>query len=172
MKRLLILPALFLGLLSCRTQKSVTTTDRNTVQSYVDTTQTAVDTSALNLSAIDTTKTAAAFEGSQQIEFVEGGGKVYIDSAGNITLDGVINIKSHGKGSVAQDKGVAQQIGNIASHREQAKGINAKQTDQQKQTEEKAPARKWYETTLARLGLGVCIAALLWVLFLYLRRRL
>ncbi len=34
-----------------------------------------------------------------------------------------------------------------------------------------APAQKWYETALARLGLGVCIAALMWLLFLYIKRK-
>ena len=114
---------------------------------------------------------AAAFEGRKLIEFVEGGGKVNIAPDGNVTLEGVKSIKSQRKGSVAQDKGVSQQVEDTAGHHEQANGIQAEQNDQQKYTEEMTPAQKWYETALARLGLGVCIAALLWVLFLYLRRK-
>ncbi|MDE6644512.1 MAG: hypothetical protein K2J97_00315 [Muribaculaceae bacterium] len=114
---------------------------------------------------------AVAFEGSNVIEFVDGGGKVNIAPDGNVTLEGVKNIKGQHKGSIAQDKGVSQQVEDTDGHHEQAYGIQAEQSDQQKRTEEKTPAQKWYETALARLGLGVCIAALLYVLFLYLRRK-
>lgn len=158
-------------LFSCRTHKTVTATDQSSTISFVDTTKLVDDTASHKVNTIDTTKTATAFEGSGMIEFVEGGGKVNIAPDGNVSLEGVKNIKGQHKGNVAQDKGVSQQVEDTAGHHEQANGIQAEQNDQQKRTEEKTPAQKWYETALARLGLGVCIAALLWVLFLYLRRK-
>ena len=141
-------------ILSCRTQKAVTATDQNSTLSYAD-----------------TTKIVATYEGVGFIEFVKGGGKVSIDSAGNVTFEGVRNIKGRRKGSIAQDKGVAHEIKETAGHREQLNGVKADQTQHEKRTEEKAPAQKWYETALARLGLGVCIAALMWLLFLYIKRK-
>lgn len=173
MKRLLLIAAVGVAgcLYSCKTHKAVTASDLNAAQSYVDTTKTVADTASHKANTIDTTKMAAAFEGRKLIEFVEGGGKVNIAPDGNVTLEGVKSIKSQRKGSVAQDKGVSQQVEDTAGHHEQANGIQAEQNDQQKYTEEMTPAQKWYETALARLGLGVCIAALLWVLFLYLRRK-
>lgn len=105
------------------------------------------------------------------IEFVEGGGKVSIDKAGNVTFDGVKNVKGQHKGSIAQDKGVTRQVEETAGHREQLNGVKADQSQREKRTEEKTPAQKWYDTMFARIGLGVCIAALMWLLFLYLKRK-
>lgn len=158
-------------LFSCKTHKTATATDQSSTISYVDTTKLVSDTASHKANIVDTTKTAAAFEGSSIIEFVAGGGKVSIDPDGNVTLDGVKKMRGRHKGSVAQEKGVNQQVEDTAGHHEQVNGVEAEQTEQHTRTEEKTPAQKWYETALARLGLGVCIAGLLWVLFLYLRRR-
>ncbi len=158
-------------LLSCRTQKAVTNANRDSSLSYTDTTKTVADTAGCKQTDTDTTKTAVNYEGVGVIEFVAGGGKVSIDSAGNITFEGVKTIKDRRKGNIAQDKGVSRKSEETAGHREQLNGVKADQTQREKRTEETSPAQKWYETALARLGLGVCIAALLWVLFLYLRRK-
>ena len=173
MKRLTLIIAVGAAtcILSCRTQKAVTATDQNSTLSYADTTKIVADTAGRTQNDTDTTKTAATYEGVGLIEFVEGGGKVSIDSAGNVTFEGVKNIKGRRKGSIAQDKGVAHEVKETAGHREQLNGVKADQTKQEKRTEEKAPAQKWYETALARLGLGVCIAALMRLLFLYLKRK-
>lgn len=173
MKRLTLIAAVGVVacLFSCRTQKTVTSTDRDSSLSYADTTKTVADTIGHKQTTTDTTKTAAAYEGVGVIEFVEGGGKVSIDSAGNVTFEGVKNIKGQHKGSIAQNKGVTQKAEETAGHREQLNGVTADQSQREKRTEEKAPAQKWYETVLARLGLGVCIAALMWLLFLYIKRK-
>lgn len=173
MKRLTLIIAVGAAtcILSCRTQKAVTATDQKSTLSYADTTKIVADTTDRTQNDTDTTKTAATYEGVGLIEFVEGGGKVSIDSAGNITFEGVKNIKGQRKGSIAQDKGVAHEVKETTGHREQLNGVKADQTKQEKRTEEKAPAQKWYETALARLGLGVCISALMWLLFLYLKRK-
>lgn len=173
MKRLTLIAAVGIAacLFSCRTQRGVTTTDRNSSLSYADTTKTIADTAGRKQIDTDTTKTTVNYEGVGVIEFVEGGGTVSIDSAGNVTFEGVKNIKGQRKGSIAQDKGVTRKGEEAAGHREQLNGVKADQTQREKRTAEKTPARKWYETTLARLGLGVCIAALMWLLFLYLKRK-
>ena len=101
-------------LFSCRTHKTVTATDQSSTISFVDTTKLVGDTASHKANTIDTTKTAAACEGSGMIEIVEGGGKVNIDPDGNVTLEGVKNIKGQHKGSVAQDKGVSQQVEDTA----------------------------------------------------------
>lgn len=173
MKRLTLIAAVGVVacLFSCRTQKTVTTTDRDSSLSYADTTKTVADTAGRKQIDTDTTKTAVNYEGVGVIEFVEGGGKVSIDSAGNVTFEGVKNIKGQRKGNIAQDKGVTRKVDEAAGHREQLNGVTADQTQREKRTEEKAPAQKWYETAFARIGLGVCIAALMWLLFLYLKRK-
>lgn len=173
MKRLTLIAAAGVAacLFSCRTQKAVTTTDRDSSLSYADTTKTVADTTGRKQIDTDTTKTTVNYEGVGVIEFVEGGGKVSIDSAGNVTFEGVKNIKGQRKGNIAQDKGVTRKVEEAAGHREQLNGVTADQTQREKRTEEKAPAQKWYETAFARIGLGVCIAALMWLLFLYLKRK-
>ncbi len=173
MKRLTPIAAVGVAacLFSCRTQKAVTNTDRDSSLSYADTTKTVADSTGRKQTDTDTTKTTAAYEGAGVIEFVEGGGKVSIDKAGNVTFDGVKNIKGQRKGNIEQDKGVTWKVEEVAGHREQLSGVKADQNQREKRTEEKTPARKWYETALARLGLGVCIAALMWLLFLYLKRK-
>lgn len=173
MKRLTLIAAAGVAacLFSCRTQNAVTTTDRDSNLSYADTTKTVADTAGRKQIDTDTTKTAVNYEGVGLIEFVEGGGKVSIDSAGNVTFEGVKNIKGQRKGNIAQDKGVTRKVEEAAGHREQLNGVAADQTQREKRTEKKAPAQKWYETAFARIGLGVCIAALMWLLFLYLKRK-
>ena len=173
MKRLTLIAAAGVAacLFSCRTQKTVTNTDRDSSLSYADTTKTVADTIGHKQTTTDTTKTAAAYEGVGVIEFVEGGGKVSIDSAGNVTFEGVKNIKGQRKGNIAQDKCVTRKVEEAAGHREQLNGVTADQTQLEKRAEEKTPAQKWYETAFARIGLGVCIAALMWLLFLYLKRK-
>lgn len=156
---------------SCSTQKSVTNTDRDSSLSYADTTKIVADTIGYKQTDTDTTKTVATYEGIGLIEFVEGGGKVSIDSAGNVTFEGVKNIKSKRKGGIAQGKGISREVEETAGHREQLNGVKADQTQREKRTEEKTTAQRWYETAFVRLGQGVCIAALMWLLFLYLKRK-
>lgn len=173
MKRLLLIAAVGVAacLFSCRTHKAVTAIDQNSTLSYADTTRTEADTTSRKHTDTNTTKTAATYEGVGIMEFVEGGGKVSIDSAGNVIFEGVKNIKGQHKGTIAQDKGVSRKTEETAGHREQLNGVTADQSRHEKRTEEKAQRKKWYETTFARIGQGVCIAAILWLLFLYLKRK-
>lgn len=175
MKRLLfiiIICVMACLLLSCRSkQKAVISTDQNSALSYADTTKIVADNNSYTQNDTDTTKTAAAYDGVGLIEFIDGGGKVSIDSAGNVTFDGVKNIKGRRTESITQNNGVAKKTEEAAGHREQLNGVKADQTKLKKSTEKNTPAQKWYETAFARIGLGVCIAALMWLLFLYLKRR-
>lgn len=161
-----------LNLFSCRTHKTVTDVDQSSTISFIDTTKLVSDTAVHKANAIDTTKTTATLEGGSIIEFVEGGGKVSITPEGNVILAGVKSITERHNDTLAQDKGVSRQVEDAAVHLEQANGIEARQSDYQKLTEEKIPAKRWYETLLVRIGQGVFIAALLWLIFLYLRRKL
>ena len=130
MKRLLLLAAVGVAgsLYSCKTHKTVTASDLNTAQSYVDTTKTVADTAGRKQTDTDTTKNRVAYEGVRVIEFVEGGGKVSIDKAGNVTFDGVKNVRGQRKGNIEQDKGVTRKVEEAAGHREQLNGVKADQS--------------------------------------------
>lgn len=171
MKRLLFCMAAAVCLLSCRTQKAVTATDHNSAARYVDTTQTVADTVRCTLTETDTSRTTATYEGVGVMEFVETGGKVSIDSAGNVTFEGVRNIRGRSKGTAARENGIARGTEQSAGHVEQTKGVAADHSRSEKRTEETPPAPKWYNTAFARIGQAVCLAFLLWLLFLYLKRK-
>lgn len=173
MKTLLMIAATCVAacLFSCRPQKSVTNINRDNILSYTDTTTTETDTTGLKQTNTDTTKTAVNYEGGGVIEFVEGGGKVCINSAGNVTFEGIKTIKGQHKENISQDKGVTRTVEETVGHREWLNSVKAGQTQREKRSEEKTSAQKWYETALARLGLGVCIAVLMWLISLYLKRK-
>ncbi len=160
-----------LFMISCRANRSISDIGYSQELSYADTTKIVVDTIGRKRTDTDTTKTTAIYEDVGLIEFVESGGKVSIDSAGNVTFEGVKKVKTQHKGSIAQDKGVNHHVEEAAGHREQLNGVEADQTRHEKRIEEKRPSAKWYETAFARLGQGICIAALIWLLFLYLKRK-
>lgn len=160
-----------LCLISCVTNKKAATTHSSSVVEYIDTTKDRADTTDIKATFVDTTKTEVIGVSGGVIEFVEGGGKVSIDTAGNVTIEGVRNIKGRHKENIKHDKGISGKTEATAGHREQLNGVRAGQSKQVRQTEEKAPVGKWYDTMFARIGLGVCIAALMWLLFLYLKRK-
>lgn len=171
MRRLLFCMVAAVCLLSCRTQMAVTTTDQSSEASYVDTTKTVTNSARYIQTDTDTTRTSATYEGVGVIDFVETGGKVSIDSAGNITFEGVRNIRGRRKGTAAQKEGSARNIEQTAGHLEQSKGVVADHSRSEKRTEETPPTPKWRSTIFARIGQAVCLAFLLWLLFLYLKRK-
>lgn len=172
MKRLMPIAVAMVAvcLFSCRSKQAIVT-ESSSVVSVTDTTKVIADTANYRRAETDTTKTAGHFEGGGKVEFVEGGGKVSIDTAGNVTLEGVKNIKHHHKGSVTQGKGVARAEEINARHTEQLNGVTADRTDHIKQTDEKKQGKTWYEEIFISVGALCCIALLMWVLFLYLKRK-
>lgn len=171
MKRLTLIAAVAVCLLSCKS-KQVLITQTDSSVSVTDTTKVVTDTAHHRRTDIDTTKTAEHYEGGGTVEFVEGGGKICIDTAGNVTIEGVKNIKGAHRGSFSQDKGITQTEDKTSGHTEQLNGVTAEQTNSHKAEEKEKPvATKWYKTMFARIGQGVCIALLMWLLFLYLKRK-
>ena len=82
------------------------------------------------------------------------------------------NIKGAHRGSLIQDKGITQTEDKTSGHTEQLNGVTAEQTNRHKAEEKEKPTvTKWYNTMFARIGQGVCIALLMWLLFLYLKRK-
>ena len=137
----------------CRTHKAVT--DESSTVSIVDTTQVETDSLTVTQTFTDTTQITTATEQNTTINFVDGGGTVSIDSAGNITLTGVQSITGNLTTNTNQQNGIT----NNESH--------ASHTEKETKTEKPV----WYQTILAKIGGLCCIAALLWLLFLYLKRK-
>lgn len=172
MKRLTLLAAVSMAvcLFSCRSKQAIVT-DSNNVVSITDTTKVVSDTATYRHTETDTTKTAGHYEGGGMVEFVEGGGKVSIDTAGNVTIEGVKNIKGAHRGSLTQDKGITQTEDKASGHTEKLNGVTNDRTDHIKQAEEKKQSKTWYEEIFISVGALCCIALLMWVLFLYLKQK-
>lgn len=162
-----ILLWLFCG---CRSHKTVIDESHNTA--FVDTTKVEADSLAQTTTSVDTTKTATETENSAAIEFVDGGGTVTIDSAGNMTLSGVKSIKGNIKHKTKEEKGVSQVDESVSTHSSRHGGLGIIESDERHvDKESKAEAPKWYQHILAKIGGLCCIAALIYALFLYLKRK-
>lgn len=134
----------------------------------------------------DTTRTTAGIEENAVISFVDNGGFINFDAQGNITITGVKSIwgslrqrKNEVKGftragaeSLTAAKETAKNEEIADSYNRQENGIAANEQKQsQREQETKITRPKWYQTVLAKIGSLCCIAALLWAIFLYLKRK-
>lgn len=162
-----ILLWLFCG---CRSHKTVIDESHNTA--FVDTTKVEADSLAQTTTSVDTTKTTTETENSAAIEFVDGGGTVTIDSAGNMTLSGVKSIKGNIKHKAKEEKGISQVDESVSTHSSRHGGLGIIESDERHvDKESKAEAPKWYQHILAKIGGLCCIAALIYALLLYLKRK-
>lgn len=134
----------------------------------------------------DTTKITKASEESIVIDFVDGGGTVSIDTAGSLIIDGVKSIKADIRLHQAKQGGIMQdRKETLAERTETTKNgvltnVHGKQENgiagdwqkyTQQETEKEPERRRWYQALLESVGSLCCIAALLWLLFLYLKRK-
>ena len=169
MKQLIFIILAALMLIGCRAKQTVI--KENTTASLIDTTHTVAYTMSTVSNYTDTTATTQHVEQSTTIEFVDGGGTVSIDTAGNITIQGLKSIKGTGKADVTIKNGVANRDSISARHADLAYGI-VKRESKQRETEEKvSKAVQWYERPLIWIGSLCCIAVLLYILFIYLKRK-
>lgn len=200
MKAVRILMALMLiaSLAGCRAKKAVI--DESSAVLAIDTTKTIADSLAVTqtetatesesqtatFEITDTTKATTQTEESAVINFVDSGGTVSIDTAGNVTLFGVKSILGDfrrrqsltkgfthtGKETRAAAKETAKTEELTKATNTQINGITAnEQKESHQQTESSTVRPRWYQTVLAKIGGLCCIAALLWLSFLYLKRK-
>lgn len=169
-KLLLILMAVPLLMCGCKAKRLIVIKE-NTATSLIDTSQCVIDTIGAVFTHTDTTKTIQSIEQQVEVEFVDGGGTVCIDTAGNVTIQGIKGINGKGKAKALQLIGTTNTASTVQSHRGQASGITKNET-RQSQTEEK-PSRaiRWYEKPLIWIGSLCCIAVLLWLIFIYIHKK-
>lgn len=162
--------AMMVLLVSCRARKEIVT-EMESSMAVVDTTRVVVESGHFVSSAIDSMRTESGHEIGSSVEFVDGGGRVMVDSEGNVTLEGVRNLSGWERDSTRRSGGRSEteEKGAIAATVDN--GIDLKGVASAKAVEKTDTGRRWYETLFLRLGQGVCIAGLMWMLFLYLRRR-
>lgn len=156
--------------LSCRTRRAIVWDD-SCALSVADSALMIADVAVSERSIVDTTRVAGRFDRRNMVEFVDGGGVIGIDTAGNVTITGVSRIVGAYSGDVERKSGFAVSGRDSAAHSEQIENVNISHSRHDRVEETPVQSRRWYETALMRVGQLCCIAFLLWVLFLYLRRK-
>ena len=157
-------------LLGCKTKKAVI--QESSTVLLTDTTKTETDSTGIVERTTDSLAIAASTAETNDIVFVDGGGTVSIDSAGRISLQGVKSIKA-GKLSTWQAKRrveATKQADSVAVRKEN--GIKRNEAKQHKEKTKTVVGPAWYQSIPTILGCTVCLGVLLWLLFLYLKRKL
>lgn len=156
-------------LIGCKAKQSIVT--ENQTATLIDTTHTETDSMSTVSTTIVTDSSGQHVEGQALIEFVDGGGSVSIDTAGNVTINGIKSIKGKHRADSHQVKGVAKSDTMTASHTDQANGITKNEARQNHREEKASRAIRWYEKPLIWIGSLCCIAAILWLMFIYIHKK-
>lgn len=156
-------------LIGCKAKQNIVT--ENQTATLIDTTHTETNSMSAVSTTIVTDSSGHHVEGQSLIEFVDGGGSVAIDTAGNVTINGIKSIKGKHQADSHQVKGVAKSDTVTASHTDQTNGITKNEARQGRKEEKASRAIRWYEKPLIWIGSLCCITAILWLIFIYIHKR-
>jgi len=155
-----LLPLLLMG---CKVKKTVTETVS------VDTTKTVYDSVYIGDAVVDTSEIDAYGVTYETVLFVDRGGAIYRDSAGRMVLQGV---RLYRYASAYNDKrrnGISQQKDSTRASLVRVNGV-------QERVKQEQPAMKQIQShkrTVVKYAVSLCcIAALLYLIFLYTKRKL
>ncbi len=161
--------ALF-GLIGCKTQKKVVS--ESIVSERTDTTKLVTDSIHKETTKQENRTTLTIYNDWGYIEFADSGGTLTIDG-GLICAKGVKSYHQGKQATQAKAENITQNEDTTATHKLQANGIQSrdnKQTEQQPQ-KQGVKALKWYQRTIYHIGALCCVAAIIYAIFLYLRRK-
>lgn len=152
-----------LGLIECKTQKKVVSesiTSERTDSSHKATTKQ------------ENRTTLTIYNDWGYIEFADSDGTLTID-AGLISAKGVKSYHQGKRVTQAKAENITQNEDSTATHKLQANGIQSRDNKQAKQEPQKqgVKALKWYQRTIYHIGFLCCVAAIIYAIFLYLRRK-
>lgn len=117
------------------------------------------------------TSTHIDTENGSVVEFIEGGGTVRIDSAGNVLFEGVATVRQNNRATLIQSEEQSSHTDTESSYIEQQQGVTVDSESHIKEVVNQPSGVEWYEKPFTKLGQVVFIALLLWVLFIYLRQK-
>ena len=164
--------ALF-GLIGCKTTKKVVSESSTTTREETDATKLVTDSIHVGAIRTDNRTTLTYFSDWGYIEFANNGGTLTIDTLGILKADGVKSYQ-HGK-KAAQNKteSVAQSKDSTDTHKLQANGAQSRDNKQANREPQKqgVKALKWYQRTIYHMGVLCCLSAIIYAIFLYLRRK-
>lgn len=164
--------ALF-GLIGCKTTKKVVSESSTTTRDETDTTKLVTDSIHVGTIKADHRTTLTYFSDFGYIEFANNGGTLTIDTLGNLKADGVKSYQ-HGK-KAAQKKAESitkrKDSTNTNKLQENAVLIRDNKQDNREPQKQGVKALKWYQRTIYHIEVLCCLAAIIYAIFLYLRRK-
>ena len=160
-----------IGLMGCKTTSGCTVTTESEVQT--DTTKQSADSTQKTTTKEEKRTTVTLYNDWGYIEFADSGGTLTIDG-GLIKANGVKSYRQGKQATQKQDTDTKVQTDSTSTHKEQANGI-ASRTDKKKQPpqpqKQGVETLKWYQRTIYHIGALCCIAAIIWAVFLYIKKR-
>ena len=172
--------ALF-GLIGCKTTKKAVSESSTSTREETDTTKLVTDSIHVGTIRTDNRTTLTYFSDWGYIEFANSGGTLTIDTLGNLKADGVKSYQHGKKAAQKKAENVTQSKDSTDTHKLQANGVQSRDNKQankepQKQANKEpqkqgVKALKWYQRTIYHIGFLCCVAAIIYAIFLYLRRK-
>lgn len=164
--------ALF-GLIGCKTTKKAVSESSTTTREETDTTKLVTDSIHVGTIITDHRTTLTYFSDWGYIEFTDSGGTLTIDTLGNLKADGVKSYQHGKKAAQKKAENVTQNKDSTDTHKLQANGVQSRGNKQAVKEPQKqgVKALKWYQRTIYHIGFLCCVAAIIYAIFLYLRRK-
>lgn len=164
--------ALF-GLIGCKTTKKAVSEPSTTTREETDTTKLATDSIHVGTIQTDSWTALTYFNDWGRLEFANNGGTLTIDTLGNLKADGVKSYQHGKKAAQKKAENVNQSKDSTDTHKLQANAVQSRDNKQASGEPQKqgAKALKWYQRTIYHIGFLCCAAAIIYVIFLYLRRK-
>ena len=173
MRKLIILSACLLAgctLAGCKAKKMVTETE--TVE-RTDSNIQRTDSAAKSCVMEEVRTALTVYNRWGYIEFADSGGTLEVDAVGGVKAKGVRRVE-RGQQTTAQLAGHrTARMDSSAVHNEAVTQTVAKERKETLREPQKQgiAALKWYQRTIYRIGGLCCIAAIIYAIFLYMRRK-
>lgn len=160
----LILILAVLMLCGCKAKQTLTTESIT-----VDTSRVKIDSAVYHNEKTDSVSASLKYSDSAVIEFISGGGTISVDSAGVIRFHDVKSIKRQTKSSIGKAEKHTEKNDSLKKCQDQQNGVQS--LTESSVGKAKTDQPKWYNRVFIHIGWLCCIAALLYMLFLYLKRK-
>jgi hypothetical protein len=159
-----------LGLIGCKTQKKVVS--ESITSERTDTTKLVTDSIHKATTKQENRTTLTIYNDWGYIEFADSGGTLTIDG-GLISAKGVKSYQHGKKAAQKKAESITQSKDSTDTHKLQANGMQSRDSKQANREPQKqgVKALKWYQRTIYHIGFLCCVAAIIYAIFLYLRRK-
>lgn len=164
--------ALF-GLIGCKTTKKAVSESSTTTREETDTTKLVTDSIHVGTIRTDNRTTLTYFSDFGYIEFANNGGTLTIDTLGNLKADGVKSYQHGKKAAQKKAESITKRKDSTNTNKLQENAVLIRDNKQANKDPQKqgVKALKWYQRTIYHIEVLCCLAAIIYAIFLYLRRK-